>query len=86
MRNAFRTAAYTSYLLTDNPDRKTFGDFLGDLGMVDDVDGTESSAAATENEIAEAMAVCAEADALAAAGAYRRVSGVNAIRMAGALR
>ena len=48
--------------------------------------GADEYEAATEDEIAEALAVCAEADALAAAGAYRKVSGVNAIRAAGALR
>lgn len=85
MQNAYRMAAFTAYLLTPNPDHKTFGDFAGDLGLGVDSDG-DSDEAATEDELREAREVCAEADALAAAGAYRKVSGVNAIKLTGALR
>jgi hypothetical protein len=78
-------AAFTAYLLTPNPDHKTFNDYAADLGLgvAGDDSGDEP---ATEDEIREAMEVCAEADALAAAGAYRKVSGVKAIQITGALR
>lgn len=84
MQNAYRMAAFTAYLLTPNPDHKQFGDYASDLGLGGEGSSDDEYEAATEDEIAEAMAVCEEADALAAAGAYRKVSGVNAIKMAGA--
>jgi hypothetical protein len=84
VRNAYRTAAYTAYLLTPNSDSKTFGAYLGELGM--GLDGDTGSEASTDEDLREAMEVCAEADALAAAGAYRKVSGVGVIKMTGAMR
>ena len=50
-------------------------------GSVDD----EEYEAATEDEIREAMEVCEQADALAAAGAYRKVGGMGVLKMAQAL-
>ena len=87
MQNAYRMAAFTAYLLTPNPDRKTFGEYASELGLGLDGggDGGEGEAA-TDDEIREAMEVCAEADVLAAAGAYRKVSGVKAIKLTGAMR
>jgi hypothetical protein len=83
----YRAAAFVAYLTTPNPDHKTFGDFALELGLGGDASQDDAEyEAATEDEIREAMAVCAEADALAAAGAYRKVSGVNVIRATGVLR
>jgi hypothetical protein len=76
-----RQAAFMAYLTTPHEEGTTFGAYLESCGLGDD----SGSEVATEDELNEAREVAAEADALAAAGAFRRYKGVQAMKAAAVL-
>jgi len=82
IREGYRQAAYTAYLLRPNPEERTFGAFLDALGMRSD----DESERSLEEELAEAREVCEIADRLAAEGKYKRLRGVDALRFVGQVR